>query len=112
MSENVISLSYQYSLKSSSAANFVKNLGVWFDADFSFSEHVKGNCKAFFLQMGDLHRIRQYLTPELVQIPWLGIIWTVVNLSSEVCHVPISTIRITLLLLSQIIESMLMLHSS
>ena len=65
MSENVLSLSYQYSLKSSLAANFVKNLGVWFDADFSFSEHVKGNCKAFFLQMGDLHRIRQYLTPEL-----------------------------------------------
>ena len=27
-------------------ADIVKNLGVWFDADFSFSEHVKKTCKA------------------------------------------------------------------
>ena len=33
---------------------------MWFDAEFSFSEHV--TC---FLQMHDLHRIRQYLTPEV-----------------------------------------------
>ena len=43
----------------------VRNLGVWFDADFSFSEHVKRTCKACFLQMRDLCRIRQYLTPEV-----------------------------------------------
>ena len=43
----------------------VRNLGVWFDADFSFSEHVKRTCKACFLQMRDLRRIRQYLTPEV-----------------------------------------------
>ena len=43
----------------------VRNLGVWFDADFSFSEHVKMTCKACYLQMHDLHRIRQYLTPEV-----------------------------------------------
>ena len=34
----------------------VRSLGVWFDAEFSFSEHVK---------MRDLCRIRQYLTPEV-----------------------------------------------
>ena len=39
--------------------------GVWFDADFSFSEHVKMTCKACFLQMRDLRRIRQYDTPEV-----------------------------------------------
>ena len=43
----------------------VRNLGVWFDAEFSFSEHVKRTCKACFLQMRDLCRIRQYLTPEV-----------------------------------------------
>ena len=43
----------------------VRNLGVWFDAAFFFSEHVKRTCKACFLQMSDLRRIRQYLTPEV-----------------------------------------------
>ena len=43
----------------------VRNLGVWFDAEFSFSEHVKRTCKACFLHMRDLRRIRQYLTPEV-----------------------------------------------
>ena len=40
-----------------------RNLGVWFDAEFSFSEHAKRTCKACFLQMRDLHRIRQCFTP-------------------------------------------------
>ena len=44
---------------------FVRNLGVWFDAEVSFSEHVKRTCKVCFLQMRDLHRIRQYLTPKV-----------------------------------------------
>ena len=39
---------------------------MWFDAEFSFSEHVKQTCKACFLQMHGLRRIRQYLTPEVV----------------------------------------------
>ena len=34
----------------------VRNLGVWFDVEFSFSEHVKRTCKACFLQMRDLRR--------------------------------------------------------
>ena len=43
----------------------VRNLGVWFGAEFSFSEHVKRTCNACFLQMRDLRRIRSYLTPEV-----------------------------------------------
>ena len=43
----------------------VRNLGMWFDADFSFSEHIKRTCKACFLQMRDLRRIRKYLTPKV-----------------------------------------------
>ena len=40
----------------------VKNLGVWFDSDFSFTKHVKSECKLCFIQMRDLRQIRQYLT--------------------------------------------------
>ena len=36
-----------------------------FDAKLFFSEHVKKTCKASFLQMRDLRRIREYLTPEV-----------------------------------------------
>ena len=43
----------------------VRNLGVWFYAEFSFSEHVKRTGNACFLQMRNLRRIRQYLTPEV-----------------------------------------------
>ena len=46
-------------------ADSVRNLRMWFDAEFSVSEHVKRTCKACFLQMRDLHRIRQYFTPEV-----------------------------------------------
>ena len=45
--------------------DLVRNLGAWFDTEFSFSEHVKKTCKACFLQMCDLCRIRQYLTPQV-----------------------------------------------
>ena len=41
---------------------------MWFDAEFSFSEHVKRTCKACFLQMHGLRRIKQYLTPEVAVI--------------------------------------------
>ena len=40
----------------------VKNLGVCFDSDFSFTKHVKNVCKLCFIQMRDLRQIRQYLT--------------------------------------------------
>ena len=40
----------------------VKNLGVWFDSDFSFTKHVKNVCKLCFIQIRDLRQIRQYLT--------------------------------------------------
>ena len=38
---------------------------MWFDSDFSFSEHVTKTCKACFLQLRDLRRIRQYHTHEV-----------------------------------------------
>ena len=40
----------------------VRNLGVWFDSDFSFSEHVQNVCKSCFIQMRDFRNIRQFLT--------------------------------------------------
>ena len=46
--------------------DLVRNLGVWFDAEFSFSEHVKRTCKACFLQMCDLRRYTGLLKLQLV----------------------------------------------
>ena len=40
----------------------VRNLGVWFDSDFSFSKHVQNVCKSFFIQLRDFRSIRQFLT--------------------------------------------------
>ena len=42
----------------------VKNLGVWFDASFSFADHVCNMCKTCFFQIHDLRWDRQYLTDE------------------------------------------------
>ena len=38
-----------------------KNLGVWFDANFSFADHVCNICKACVIHM---HCLRQYLIDE------------------------------------------------
>ena len=42
----------------------VTNLGVWFDADFSFSKHVQKVCKGCFCQLRDFRNIRQFLTQD------------------------------------------------
>ena len=42
----------------------VRNLGVWFDADFSFSKHVQNVCKGCFAQLRDFRRVRRYLTTD------------------------------------------------
>ena len=43
----------------------VRNLGVWFDANFSFADHARNICKTCFIQMHDLRRSTQYLTNEV-----------------------------------------------
>ena len=43
-------------------AESVRNLGVWFDADFSLSKHVQNVCRGCFAQLRDFRRIRQYCT--------------------------------------------------
>ena len=40
----------------------VRNLGVWFDSDFSFSKHIQNVCKGYFSQLRDFRNIRQFLT--------------------------------------------------
>ena len=80
----------------------VRNLGVWFDAEFSFSEYVKRTCKACFLQMRNLRRIRQYLTPEVAVLA--------ANALANSCHsavVPIAPGVVT-----QIINTLLFLLSA
>ena len=40
----------------------IRNLGVWFDSDFSFSERVQNVCKSCLIQLRDFRNIRQFLT--------------------------------------------------
>ena len=42
----------------------IRNLGVWFDSDFSFSKHVQNVCKGCFIQVWDFRNIRQFLTQD------------------------------------------------
>ena len=42
----------------------VKKCKVWFDANFSFADHVHNICKTCFIQMRDLRQVRQCLTDE------------------------------------------------
>ena len=48
----------------------VRNLGVWFDSDFSFSKHVQNVCKSCFIQLREFRNIRQFLTHDAaVSVP-------------------------------------------
>ena len=40
----------------------VRNLGMWFDSDFSFSKHVQNVCKSCFIHLRDFRNVRQFLT--------------------------------------------------
>ena len=35
-------------------AKSVRNLGVWFDSDFTFSKHIQNVCRSCFIQLGNL----------------------------------------------------------
>ena len=47
-----------------SPVDTVRNLGVWFDSDFSFSCHVMKVCKAYFAHLWDLKWLQGHLTHE------------------------------------------------
>ena len=42
--------------------NSVKNLGVWFDSDFSLSKHVQNVCKSCFVKLRDFRHVKWFLT--------------------------------------------------
>ena len=42
-------------------AEWVKNLGVWFNSDFSLSKHVQNVCKSCFAQLRDFRHVRRFL---------------------------------------------------
>ena len=48
-----------------SPAEAGRNLGVWFDSNFSLLRHVQNNFKSCFAQIRDLKHIRGYLTSHL-----------------------------------------------
>ena len=43
----------------------VKNLGVWFDSDFSLSKHIQNVCKSCFLKLRDFRHVRRFLTHDV-----------------------------------------------
>ena len=43
-------------------ADLVKNLGVWFDSDFSLFKHVQKVCKSCFVKLHDFRHVRRFLT--------------------------------------------------
>ena len=43
-------------------AESVRNLGVWFDSQFTFTKHVQNVCKGCFAQLRDFRWARRYLT--------------------------------------------------
>ena len=60
----------------------VRNLGVWFDSDFSFSKQVQNVCKNCFIQLRDFRNIIQFLTQDAaVSLPMLLLVvgWTTVT---------------------------------
>ena len=42
----------------------VKNLGMWFDSDFSLFKHVQNDCKSCFVKFCDFRNVRRFLTHE------------------------------------------------
>ena len=59
----------------------VRNLGVWFDSDFSFSKHIQNVCKSCFVQLRDFRNIRHFLTHDAaVLVAMLLLVgWTTVT---------------------------------
>ena len=45
--------------------NSVRNLGVWFDSDFSLSKHVQNVCKRCFVKLCDFRHVRWFLTHDV-----------------------------------------------
>ena len=43
-------------------AKWVKNLGMWFDSEFSLSKHVQNVCKSCFVQLHDFRHVRRFLS--------------------------------------------------
>ena len=66
----------------------VKNLGVWVDASFSFTDLVCNIYKTFFIQIHGLRWIRQYLTDEADILAANALVSShLATLSSGVCPV-------------------------
>ena len=77
-----------------------------------FVKPVSSRCATFAKLSGIL--LKKWLS--LLQMPWLVVVWTIVTLCLEVCHVLTRTscrvFTIHLHILSQILYSMLTLHPS
>ena len=67
------------------SAESVKNLGVWFDSDFSLSKHVKNVCKYCFGNNVTLHMSGGYLLMMLLYL-WAVVASTLVSSRLDYCN--------------------------
>ena len=49
-------------------AEWVKNLGVWFNSDLSLSKHVQNVCKSCFAHVCDFRHVRRFLTHDASEL--------------------------------------------
>ena len=88
----------------------VKNLGVWFDSDFSLPKHVQNVCKSCFVQLLDFKHVRRFLTHDasvlLLVVGWItathfsGVSASSININysaskivqPELCQTPVDTL--------------------
>ena len=55
----------------------VKNLGVWFDLDFSLPKHVQNVCKSCFLKLSDFRHVMCVFLLKMLLYLWLMILLVV-----------------------------------
>ena len=62
-----------------SPVGVVRNIGVWFDTDFSFSRYIQSICKSFFIKSGilSISDITSHIMPPF----WLLMLWLEVDLT-------------------------------
>ena len=67
-------------------ADAVRNQGVWFDADLTFSKHVRMICKSCFGHVRDLRRLSIELLQFFVQEPFFIQHEKITNCTKQSCY--------------------------
>ena len=69
-------------------ADLVKNLGVWFDSDFSLSKHVQKVCESYFVKLHDFRHVRRFLLTMFLCL-WLMLLLVVIWITALTFQEPL-----------------------